>query len=241
MDNVGYVSLSAEVAVRRSLDVVANNIANMNTVGYKADRMIFAEVVNQTAGSKNTSPTSFVQDKHTWTDFSSGTLRPTGSNLNVAIAGEGFLGVETENGIQYTRDGRFLINNEGTLVNLEGNPVLNMDGGQIQIPAGAGDISIAKNGMISNNGVAVARLGVFSSENPQTMTKISGVGFKSEVDLEPNLNAQVLSGMLEDSNINSISEMTRMISISKAYDEANNLGETADGLRKEAVSRLGRV
>ncbi|WP_315923156.1 flagellar basal-body rod protein FlgF [Mesorhizobium sp. SP-1A] len=241
MDNVGYVSLSAEVSLRRNLDVVANNIANMNTVGYKADRMIFAEVVNKSAGTKNTSPTSFVQDKHTWTDFSAGPLRQTGSNLNVAITGEGFLGVETENGIQYTRDGHFLVSNEGILVNLDGNPVLNMDGGQIQLPAGANDVTISKNGTITNNGVVVARLGVFTSENPQAMKKVGSVGFTSDADLAPNMNAQLLSGMLEDANINSISEMTRMISISKAYDEANNLSETADGLRKDAVARLGRV
>lgn len=241
MDNVGYVSLSGEVSLRRSLDVVANNIANMNTVGFKADRMIFAEVVNKSAGSKTTSPVSFVQDKHTWTNFASGPLRETGSNLNVAIAGDGFLGVETENGIQYTRDGRFLVSNEGVLVNLDGNPILNMDGGQIQLPAGSSDITISKNGTISNNGVAVGRLGVFTSENPQTMKKVAGANFTSDIDLEPNVNAQVISGMVEDSNINAISEMTRLISVSKAYNEANTLGETADGLRKDAVARLGRV
>src|SRR5690606_19345916 len=110
-----------------------------------------------------------------------------GSNLNVAIAGDGFLAVETDNGIQYTRDGRFLINNEGILVNLEGNPVLNMDGGQIQFPADIGDVNIGKSGTVSNNGIAIGRLGVFSSENPNAMTKVANVGFTSDADLEPNL------------------------------------------------------
>jgi flagellar basal-body rod protein FlgF len=241
MDNVSYVSLSAEVSLRRSLDVVANNIANMNTVGFKADRMIFAEVVNKTAGDKSTAPTSFVQDKHTWTDFSAGPLRETGSNLNVAIIGDGFLGVDTPNGVQYTRDGRFLINNEGLLVNLDGNPVLNMDGGQIQLPAGSNDVTINKNGVLSNNNAVVARLGIFSSDNPQAMQKVGSVGFTSNADLEPIQNAQIISGMVEDSNINSISEMTRMISITRAYEQANNFSETADGLRKDAVARIGRV
>src|SRR5690606_17728811 len=115
MDNVGYVSLSAEVSLRHSLDIVANNIANMNTVGFKADRLVFSEVVDKTAGTKTTKPVSFVQDKETWTDFSAGPLRETGSNLNVAIVGDGFLAVETDNGIQYTRDGRFQVNNDGLL------------------------------------------------------------------------------------------------------------------------------
>src|SRR5690606_32542575 len=132
-------------------------------------------------------------------------------------------------------------NNEGILVNLEGNPVLNMDGGQIQFPADIGDVNIGKSGTVSNNGIAIGRLGVFSSENPNAMTKVANVGFTSDADLEPNLDAQVISGMVEDSNINSISEMTRMISITKAYNEANNLSQAADGLRKDAVSRLGRV
>lgn len=241
MDNVGYVSLSAEVALRRNLDVVANNIANMNTVGFKSDRMIFSQVVEKNAGAKNTKPVAFVQDKDTWTDFSSGPLRQTGSNLNVAIVGDGFLAVETENGIQYTRDGRFLINNEGTLVNLAGDPVLNMDGGEIQIPGGVGEVNIGKNGTISNNGIAIGRLGIFSSENPHAMNKVANLGFTSDVDLEPDMNAQVISGMVEDSNVNSISEMTKMITVTKAYSEANTLSETADNLRKDSVARIGRV
>lgn len=241
MDNVNYVALSAEVSLRRNLDVVANNIANMNTVGFKADRMIFAEVVIKSAGNKVTSPTSFVQDKHTWTDFSAGPLRETGSNLNVAIVGDGFLAVETPNGVQYTRDGRFQINNEGLLVNLDGNPVLNIEGGQIQLPAGSNDVTINKNGVVSNNNTVVARLGVFNSDNPQAMQKVGSVGFTSNADLEPIPNAQLISGMVEDSNINSISEMTRMISITRAYEQANNLSDTTDGLRKDAVARLGRV
>jgi flagellar basal-body rod protein FlgF len=161
--------------------------------------------------------------------------------LNVAIIGDGFLGVDTPNGVQYTRDGRFLINNEGLLVNLDGNPVLNMDGGQIQLPAGSNDVTINKNGVLSNNNAVVARLGIFSSDNPQAMQKVGSVGFTSNADLEPIQNAQIISGMVEDSNINSISEMTRMISITRAYEQANNFSETADGLRKDAVARIGRV
>lgn len=241
MDNVGYVSLSAQVALRKNLDVVANNVANMNTTGFKSDRLIFSEFVAKNAGSLESKPVSFVQDKETWTDFSEGPVRQTDNPLNVALVGSGFLAVETPNGISYTRDGRMLVSNDGTLVNTDGDPVLDADAAPIMLPNGANNVSIGKDGMISNNGAAVARLGVFANDGPNGMNKLGNSAFQSAAELEPAERPQVLQGMLEDSNVNGISEMTNLINITRTYNHANSISESADELRKLTISKLGRV
>lgn len=241
MDNVGYVSLSALTALRKTLDVTANNVANMNTTGFKSDRMVFSEVVSQVAGEQKDKGVSFVQDKHTWTDFTAGNIRHTNTNLDVAIIGDGFIAVETPDGVSYTRDGRFQINVEGTLVNNEGYPILNADFGQIQLPANTESLYFAKDGTITANNATIGRLGVFSSNNPAAMTKAANSGFKSETELQLAENIQISQGMLEDSNVNGIIEMTKLVDITRAYNNADSLAQNADALRKDAISRIGRV
>lgn len=240
MDNVGYVSLSAQIATRQELNVVANNVANINTTGFKSDKMIFSEYVSQ-AGEKNARPVSFVQDKATWTSFEEGTLIQTGSQLNVAISGEGFLGVETENGIQYTRDGRLFVNPEGTLVNNEGLPIINMDGAQIQIPAGDNNLTIGKDGVMANNSQPIGRLGVFNTEVPESLIKVGNLKFNSPIELEPMDNPNLIQGSLEGSNVNGVREVTRMIDITRSYSQATTVIENIDNLAKETVARIGRV
>jgi len=241
MDNVSYVALSAQVSLRHSLDIIANNVANMNTAGFKADRAVFAERVAKMAGENEAKGVSFVIDKHSWTDFSAGTVRQTGSDLNVAIAGDGFLAVETPAGIAYTRDGRFGISADGALVNLEGNPVLDVDGAPIQLPPNVGRISIGRDGIISADGAQVARLGVFMPAEPQNMQKLGNSSFLSDGGLEPVEQPRVMQGMLEDSNVSGIAEMTRLIGVTRAYGNADRLSSNADELKKDAISRIGRA
>lgn len=241
MDNAGYVSLSAQVSLRRQLDVVANNVANMNTTGFKADRMVFAEVMARAGGATAADNPSFVVDKHTWTDYSAGSLRQTNSDLDVAISGDGFFSVETEAGVAYTRDGRFGISPEGILVSANGHPVLDADGGQIAIPANSGAINIAKDGTVSAGGGAIARIGVFAAPEAQTFERIGGGLFRSQAELEPVENPSVAQGMLEDSNVNGIVAMTDLINITRAYGHADALAESADKLQRDAVAKIGRV
>jgi len=242
MDNVGYVALSAQVALRRSLDVTANNVANMNTAGYKADRTVFAEALARSGSAVPTpSAPSFAVDKHSWTDFSDGAVRETGALLDFAVSGRGFFGVETPEGIAYTRDGRFLLGPDGALLTRDGLPVLDAGGGPLVLPRGAAEVSVAKDGTVSVNGNPAGRIGVFDGDGFQAMRKTGEGRFVSSVELEPMDSPVVLQGMVEDSNVNGVAEMTRLIDVTRAYGSAEAIADTADKLARSAVERIGRA
>jgi flagellar basal body rod protein FlgG len=149
MENTLLIGLSRQIALQRELDVVANNVANMNTTGYKADGAIFEEYLMPTAQAAELPGrrprVSYVQDRATWRDFGSGPIRPTGNPLDVAIDGDAFFVVQTPRGERYTRNGAFQINAQGELVTTTGDRVVG-DGGPIQFPATDNSISINPDG-----------------------------------------------------------------------------------------------
>lgn len=241
MDNVGYVALSAQVALRRSLDVTANNVANMNTAGFKADRAVFAEALSRSGGHASPSSPSFTVDKHTWTDLSDGTVRETGARLDFAISGRGFFAVDTPDGIAYTRDGRFLLGPDGAVLTRDGMPVLDAGGGPLVLPRGSADVSVAKDGTVTVDGMPAGRIGVFDGESVQAMRKAGAGRFVSGEELEPMDSPVILQGMVEDSNVNGVAEMTRLIDVTRAYGTAEALADAADRLTRSAVERIGRA
>ena len=241
MENVTYVGLSSEVALRRRLEVVGNNLANLSTVGFKADRMLFDTALARTRGTDG--QVAFVLDRNTYTDFGEGGLRRTGNPLDVAISGDGFFQITTPNGPAYTRDGRFARDTEGRLVTLSGNLVTDDGGAPITIPEDAEWIQVAGDGSITADRQQIARLGVWSFPDPRVLTKGEGLLFTAQPDAVPARiqDPKVEQGMVEDSNVNAILEMTRMMDATRAYERADRLDTTADGLISNAVTRLGRI
>lgn len=185
MQNSLLVGLSRQVALKRELDVVANNIANVNTSGFKADGTVFEEFIGRVARSDKMTnhdrQVSFVRDRATWIDFSQGTMERTGNPTDVAINGKGFFAVQTPAGERYTRNGGFLINNTGQLVTSEGHPVLG-ENGPIQFQPNDIQIKISGDGTVS---VAVAgtpgqeaqrgKLRMVGIDNPALLQK-AGLG-----------------------------------------------------------------
>jgi flagellar basal-body rod protein FlgF len=175
MQNALLIGLSRQVALSRELDVVANNIANMNTTGFKADGSLFEEYLNSAARAADTR-VSFVQDRATWIDMSAGALERTGNALDVAINGDGFFAVQTQRGVRYTRNGSFQINPSGQLVTAQGDPVLG-DGGPITFQPTDRQISISPDGTISvreGNSKADSQRGklrLVSFANPRQLQK----------------------------------------------------------------------
>src|SRR5689334_8647976 len=150
MENALLVGLSRQISLDRELEVVANNIANLNTTGYKADGSIFEEfLMPLTHGAENTRQRlSYVQDRTTWHNFSAGPVRSTGNPLDVAIDGDAFFVVQTARGERYTRNGSFKINAQGELVTSNGDRVVS-EGGTIQFQTTDNDVSINPDGTIS--------------------------------------------------------------------------------------------
>ena len=183
MENTLLIGLSRQIALQRELDVVANNVANMNTTGYKADGAIFEEYLMpgaQGAGFQGADRrVSYVQDRATWRDVGSGPIRPTGNPLDVAIDGDAFFVVQTPRGERYTRNGAFQINAQGELVTTTGDRVVG-DGGPIQFQSTDNSISINPDGTItareggdSRNDSARGRLRLVRFDNVQRLQKES--------------------------------------------------------------------
>ena len=242
MENPSFVSLSSQMALRRHMDVIANNIANMNTVGFKAERLVFTEMVADLPDQSvdDMGPMSFVETHASYMDLSPGTLTSTGNPLDIGLNGDGMFAVQTEDGTGYTRNGRFSLDPDGTLVTSDGLPVLGTGGGPIQI-SDASTITVAGDGTIGTNDGVVARLQVVRFEDPMALERAAG-GLFRPIDQapEPALDTQVAQGMVESSNVSPVLEMTRMIEVSRTYQMVANAIQTEHQRQQKAINQLAR-
>ncbi|MFN3537435.1 MAG: flagellar basal-body rod protein FlgF [Brevundimonas sp.] len=243
MENAAYVALSRQMTLRRELDIVANNIANADTTGFKVEQLMVRTEIGQRARNHGIRPSaSFVLDSGVGRDFGQGALRQTGRPLDFAIEGEGaFFTVETAQGEAYTRDGAFTLDPEGRLTTEAGHPVLG-DGGEIILDPALGAVAVAEDGTISQDGQLVGRLNTVRFALLSVLEK-GGDGLyrntANEAPIEAN-DVQIRQGMLEGSNVNTLLEITNLIEISRAYERASKMIENQNDLSKRAVERLGR-
>ena len=239
MENTTLVSLSHQAALRRKMDVVANNFANMNTTGYKSERMMFVEhlVPSRDENGSRGESLAFVRDIATARDFSQGRERETGNPLDLAIEGEGFFVVESPSGERYTRNGRFRVDEGGQLTNEHGMPVLTSSGGPIFFSPADNDINVSRDGVVSSENGEIGRLRIVRFENPHHLQVVSGGLMSSPERPEDVESVNVMQGMLEGSNVEPIIEMTRMMRVQRAYDSARKLIDKED----ERIKKMVRV
>ncbi len=254
MENALLVGLSRQVALARELEVVANNVANLNTTGYKADGSIFEEFLSPTA--QTASPISkdrkisFVQDRGTWHDMTPGPVERTGNPLDVAIDGKGFLVVQTPRGERYTRNGALQIGPNGNLVTTEGYEVVG-DSGPIAIQRGDRDISISPEGMISVRAGASKedsprgklKLVSFDPSQQMRLRKDGGGTFVAPDGVTPQQDktTHLLQGSVEKSNVRGVVEITRMIEITRNYTQVATILQQQSEMRTSAISKLADV
>jgi flagellar basal-body rod protein FlgF len=249
MENMLLIGLSRQMVLERQMDVVANNVANINTNGFKADKSLFQEFLTSGAHEDNFKAgdrrISFVQDRSTYHDFASGPLEQTKNPLDVAIDGGAFLVVQTPAGERYTRDGSLQINAQGQLVTAGGNPVLGT-GGPIVFQPGDKEISIAADGGVSvlegANKVDSLRgkLRLVSFANAQSLVK-QGSNLYSGGGAQPDATARVRQGYVEKSNVNSVAEMSRMIEVTRTYTQISAMLQQQGDLRRTAIEKLAEV
>jgi flagellar basal-body rod protein FlgF len=246
MENALLVGLSRQVAMQRELEVVANNIANLNTTGFKADGSIFQEYLMPNARdggfTGNDGRLSFVLDRATWQDFGQGPIQQTGNPLDVAIDGPGFLAVQTPRGERYTRNGSLQINAAGELVTSEGYQVLG-DGGPIVFQREDRDITIGRDGSIAVPAGARGRLRFVSFAQPQQLQKDGTSTFAAPAGVAPEdvPAGRVIQGAIEKSNVRGVLEMTRMIDVTRAYSTIATMLQQQADLRKSAIQQLSDV
>jgi flagellar basal-body rod protein FlgF len=252
MENGHLVGLSRQVALQRELDVVANNIANLNTSGFKADGIVFQEYLasseraNRFAGADQR--LSFVHDRATWLDLSQGPVQQTGNPLDIAVSGNAFLTVQTPRGERYTRNGALQVNNTGALVTSEGYQVIG-ENGPIVLQAGDRDVSISNDGTISvregRNPTDSLRgkLRLVSFPNAQRLQKDSASTFAAPADMQPQAatDARVAQGAIEKSNVRGVVEMSRMIEVSRSYAMVASMLQQQGDMRRTAIEKLAEV
>jgi flagellar basal-body rod protein FlgF len=251
MENALLIGLSRQMVLERQMDVVANNVANVNTSGYKADKSLFQEFLKSGAHEDNfvgqDRRVSYVLDSGTFKDFSQGPTEQTKNPLDVAVDGGGFLVVQTPAGERYTRDGGLQVNNQGQLVTAAGNPVLGNSGPIVFQPTDH-DVSIAADGNITvlegiNRIDAVrGKLRLVSFADAQKLLKEGNNLYAAgTAAAQPDTASKVRQGFVEKSNVNSVVEMSRMIEVTRTYTQISNLLQQQSDLHKSAIEKLADV
>ncbi|MBM2575684.1 flagellar hook basal-body protein [Jannaschia sp. Os4] len=244
MDGITHVALSSATAMERALGVTANNVANANTDGYRAERVSFASHV-AAARAQDGTPTAYVLDTGSWVDERSGPLVRTGNPLDVALSGPAAFAYSLPDGqVAYGRDGRLTIGPDGTLSTAAGIPVLDDGGGRIEVPGEGGSVSISGDGTISMDGLGeIARLGLHDMSDLQSYVRVGDGMFVPPDGRAPPPSEQgttIVQGSVEGSNVAPVLEMTRLVEIQRAYERASTVMTTHDDLSRDAVRRLAR-
>lgn len=265
MDKGIYTALSGGIAKAHEIEIIANNLANVNTPGFKRDTGTFHEYLTElrrpdsvgalsretfSAAMPDARPTgdkSFVELDAVYTDFSQGTVARTGRQLDVALDGEGFLEVLTPSGVRYTRAGNLSVSSNGTLVTLQGYPVLGKGEGaapeQRMVNVGGEDIHVTQEGFIQRGNVTIAQLSVQEFYEPQYLEKAGYSLFHNTdtTNTRPGQTTQVRQGFLEGSNVNPIHEMTRMIEATRSYEAHLQAVKTHQEIDSHSVNEIARI
>jgi len=243
MDNSLLVSLSQQLAAFRAIDVIANNIANASTPGYKRESSKFEEYVahmKPAEGQTGTQQVSFVRGAGTVRDNSQGALNQTGAPFDLAIAGKGFFEVQTPQGLRYTRDGHFSLDANGQIVNSSGYP-LQGDGGAITITPDDGDIHIAPDGTVSGRTGQLAKVQVADFADESAMVKEgTNLYSTSQAAVAPAV-IDIRQGALENSNVQPVIEISHMIEVMRAYEATATLTKSQQDMQMTAVEKLGTM
>ncbi len=238
MENTILAVISRQMGIQREMDTLANNIANSSTDGFKSERMLFAEHLVDIG---NNQTIAFVKDVGVIRDFTDGPLRSTGNPLDVAIRGEGFFEIETEDGVLYTRSGRLHLDPIGMLINAEGQAVLGTDGLPIVTFPGDSAIVIDPNGRVTSESGELGYLSLVAFEDLSKMEKVGNGLYNTDQDTLVADESTIVQGSLEGSNVVSITEMTRMITLLRSYQGSQTLGDQEHDLRRKAIGVIGSV
>src|SRR5260221_8423209 len=217
-----YVTLSVQISLEKRLTTLANNVANMNTAGFRADGVTFASLLSQGGGKS----VAFVSPGTDFISRKTGDLTKTDNPLDVAIQGDAWLAFKTPQGVAYTRDGRMRMTTTGDLQTLSGYPVLDAGNSAIAIDPNGGPPSIAPDGMLTQGGRQIGALGLFSIDETAKLSRYANSGVTSDKPATAVLDFSTngfMQGFVEGSNVNPILEMAKLISISRAFDSVSSV------------------
>ena len=236
MENSIYVGLSKQIVMRENMNIIANNVANMSTPGYRGQNMVFTEYIENPRYMKE--DISMVLDYGQYQKTDAGPVKTTGNSLDIALIGSGFIGVQTPAGIQYSRAGNMGMTQEGVLVNSLGMRIADVGGGDITIPADSKEILIDRTGVVSTEQGQIGQIMIREFASDQDLNPAgNGLYTTTAAPQEPR-NTQVLQGKLEGSNVQAVVEMTRMIEVSREYQAVQNMMISENERLRTAIRKL---
>jgi len=238
MDSAGYTSLTRMVGLNREMQAIANNIANVSTTGFRKEGLIFSEYISDLEQGEDS--LSMAEGNVRLTNDSQGPLTPTGGAYDFAIEGDGFFMIDTPDGQALTRAGAFTTNDQGELTTHDGYRLLDNGGAAIFIPPDAGTVAVSSDGTLSADGLPLSQIGLYMPEDPNTLTRTNGVRFMTTGAIIPQENAVILQGYVENSNVNAITEVARMIEVQHAYTMGQKFMEQEHERIQSVISTLGR-
>ncbi|WP_425071529.1 flagellar hook-basal body complex protein [Sagittula sp. S175] len=232
METAGYAAISRQSSLLREMQVIANNIANANTTGFRQEGVIFSEYI--TEGDDVSSVSMSLGRVHN-TSYAQGELEITGGMYDLAIEGEGFFLIGTPNGERLTRAGAFSPSAQGTLVTSDGYAVLDAGGAPIFVPPDATDLAISQDGTISTAGRPIGQVGVVQPTDKLAMVREGSQLFEATAGYEPVENPKVMQGFTEASNVDPILQMARMVEVQRAYELGQSFAEREDQRIRDAM------
>lgn len=236
-----YVGISSQIALERRLNTIADNMANMNTVGFRATEVKFDEVLSSTRNELN-AKVAFVSQGNDYLSTRSGALEQTGNPLDFAVKGDAWFAIDTPAGQVLTRDGRFTMKETGELVSLQGYPVLDAGGAPIQLNRAGGPPQVGADGRILQDGNPVATLGMFTADISKGYLRYENSGVIPVDQPQPvvdSFDVGVAQGYLEQSNVNGIGQMTQLIQVNRAFEGISALMRDTEQSFGEAIKTLG--
>lgn len=243
MSGIIYKTGAVAILQEMRLDVYSNNLANLNTVGYKADKTAFQfdepEVLSNIDSESTPQLSPYAPAFISYTDYTPGAIQNTGNPLDVAIVGKGFFEVQTAEGFQYSRSGRFSVNEDGVLSTSDGWPVMGQ-GGEIVIDGGS--VKITDGGEVSVDGEVVDVLRVVDFPEPYNLKKVGNSAFVPELEsiiAQDAPNFRVTQGAVEASNANAIGTMTKMIELLRTFESYQKVIKAADETMARTINDVG--
>jgi flagellar basal-body rod protein FlgF len=241
MDIASNVATSRLVAQQRAMDVIANNIANANTPGFKAQRMQFSDWLSpqKSAAPQGGGTIAYTQDRATWREQQVGTLSHTGNPLDLALGRDGYFTVQTPNGSRLTRDGRFGLLANGTLADSAGDAVLDSNGQRIQFSPTDTQITIASDGTVSTENGQLAKVGVVNPTDPMQLSAEGNTLFRADATTTaPVVAPAIVQGAIEDSNVQPVLETTRMMDGERQFQFMMQFIQAESDRQQSAIDKL---
>lgn len=241
MENATYIALSRLDVQQRSMDVIANNIANANTDGYKSQKMLFSDYLSRqhaTDAPKGGATLAYTQDRATYLDHKDGNLTQTGNPLDLALTGPGFFTVSTPSGPRLTRAGRFGLMPDGKVADASGNLLLDTAGSPIQLSSSDTQIQITGDGTIKSENGAAGQIGVVTVDDPNQLVPEGGTLYRATTGTTAAAQAKISQGMVEASNVQPIAELTMMIQTQREFQFVSQFVESESQRQQSAIDKI---